>query len=92
MVHYFLILLQCSRGELRKVILGVVEHCMLGQLWMRRLQDLSLPAPSWDGQSAPAATTSISSVSGAAVQALSYFGANLNLCLTVMSYAEQFCA
>lgn len=90
-VHYFLILLQCLRGELKKVILGVVEHCTLSQLWTRRLQNLSLPSPSWDGQSVPAARTNISSVSDAAVRALSYFGANLNLCLAVMSYAEQFC-
>lgn len=56
---------------------------------MRRLQDLTLPAPSWDGRSAPADRSTISSDGDAAVQTLSYFGANLNLCLITMSYAEQ---
>lgn len=45
-----------------------LEHCTSSQLWMRRLQDLSLPAPSWDSRSAAAARTSISSGGDAAVQ------------------------
>lgn len=56
---------------------------------MRRLQDLSLPAPSWDDQSASEARTSLSSGGDAALQTLEYFKANLNLYLTVFFYAEQ---
>lgn len=56
---------------------------------MKGLQDLSLPAPSWDDQSAWAARTSLSSGGDAAVQTHGYFRANLNLYLTVMFYAEQ---
>lgn len=56
---------------------------------MRRLKDLSLPTRCWDDHPASAARASTSSDSSTAVQTHSYSGANLNLCLTVLSYTEQ---